>query len=129
MTDLTEKFAMSKYASTADRNAAMLDEIEHLALDLHTERAAVAALRETIAGLRESANLRVRYHAAELADVTAGLDHVVEQAARNADEVLRLREQLEGEYDRGYQAAMQRQAVEVDALIAQWPRATPKGKK
>ena len=41
----------------------------------------------------------------------------------------RLREQLEDEYNRGYQAAMQRQATEVDALIAQWPRATPKGKK
>ena len=96
---------------------------------LHEAADEIDRLQATIAGLRESANLRVRYHAAELADVTAEREHAVEQAAANADEVLTLREQLEGEYDRGYQAAMQRQAVEVDALIAQWPRAKPKGKK
>ena len=100
------------------------DEIEHLTLDLHTERAAVVALRaelaaraETgppmsrgtnadgtpkmgtmrdcmldymqaaeaeageadklraeIAALRKSASLRVQFHAAELADVTAELE-------------------------------------------------------
>ena len=49
------------------------DEIEHLTLDLHTERATVAALRAEVAGLRESAALRVQFHAAELADVTAEL--------------------------------------------------------
>ena len=87
------------------------DEIEHLTLDLHTERATVAALRAEVASLRKSAALRVQFHAAELADVTAE------------------REQLEDGYNRGYQAAMQRQATEVDALIAQWPKAKPKGKK
>ena len=50
------------------------DEIEHLALDLQTERAAVVALQATVAGLRKSASLRVQFHAAELADVTAELE-------------------------------------------------------
>ena len=62
-------------------------EIEHLALELQTERA-------TVAGLRKSAALRVQFHAAELADMTAERDHAVEQAAKNADEVVRLREQV-----------------------------------
>ena len=48
MSNYAEQFAMSKYASGADRSAAMLAELGHLALDLHTERAAVVALRETI---------------------------------------------------------------------------------
>ena len=39
MTDIAQEFAMSMYASTADRNAAMLAEIERL-------RAEVAGLRE-----------------------------------------------------------------------------------
>ena len=71
-------------------------EIEHLALDLQTERAAVVALRAEIAGLRKSAALRVQFHAAELADVIAERDHAVEQAAKNADEVLRLRAEVAG---------------------------------
>ena len=41
MTDITQEFAMSMYASTADRNAAMLAEIERL-------RAEVAGLREAL---------------------------------------------------------------------------------
>ena len=40
-----------------------------------------------------------------------------------------LREQLESEYDRGYRVAMHRQAVEVDALLAEWQRAKQKGTK
>lgn len=31
--DIAEEFAMSKFASSADRNAALLDEIERLRLD------------------------------------------------------------------------------------------------
>ena len=50
------------------------DEIDHLALDLQTERAAVVALRAEIAALRKSASLRVQFHAAELADVMAELE-------------------------------------------------------
>ena len=49
------------------------DEVEGLELELHTERAAVAGLRAEIACLRDSAALRVQFHAAELADVTAEL--------------------------------------------------------
>ena len=65
-----------RYATTS-RPGGICDEaaneLEHLALDLHTERAAVVALQAEIAGLRKSAALRVQFHAAELADVTAEL--------------------------------------------------------
>ncbi len=43
------------------------------------QAAEIERLTATVAGLRESANLRVRYHAAELADVTAERDEAREQ--------------------------------------------------
>ena len=52
MSNYAEQFAMSKYASGADRSAAMLAELGHLALDLHTERAAVVALTLELANAR-----------------------------------------------------------------------------
>ena len=66
----------------------------------------------------------------ELANARAsGIHSCHDNCTRSGCVNARLREQLEGEYNRGYQAAMQRQAVEVDALIAQWPREKPKGTK
>ena len=73
---------MTKPANMTDRELQSLrneghdevaDEIEHLTIDLQTERAAVVALQAEIAALRKSASLRVQFHAAELADVTAEL--------------------------------------------------------
>ncbi len=45
------------------------------------QAAEIERLTATVAGLRESANLRVRYHAAELADVTAERDEAREEVA------------------------------------------------
>ena len=67
--------------------------------------AEIERLTATVAGLRESANLRVRYHSAELADVTAERDEAREEVARlkdarvqfsgaDAAEIKRLRDQL-----------------------------------
>ena len=77
MTTLIERlrFTASHGVSVwGDLQIEAADEIEQLTLDLHSERAAVVALRAGIAELRESANLRVRFHAAELADMTAERD-------------------------------------------------------
>ena len=67
MDDLTQQFAMSKFASSSDRSNAMLAEIERLRTDLETEKrfgdllkAERDALRAEVDGLRADA-LRYRW--------------------------------------------------------------------
>ena len=75
MTDITERLrSYGPHHHDVRLHFEAADEIEHLTLDLHTERAAVVALQAEIAALRKSASLRVQFHAAGLADMTAERD-------------------------------------------------------
>ena len=64
--------------------------------DLNDEAAdELDRFRTSLVRLKMQLDQQREYHAAELADVISERDHAVEQAAKNADEVLRLREALE----------------------------------
>ena len=89
MTDLTERLRLGAsisrarnlnldYAKVADEAA---DEIERL--------------QATIAGLRKSASLRVRFHAAGLADVTAERDMWKDTLAQRGRELANVTAELE----------------------------------
>ena len=55
MTDIVRRLRVQANCNKMGIFATAADEIEHLTLDLHTERAAVVALRAEVAGLREDA--------------------------------------------------------------------------
>lgn len=99
MTDLIKRlrFELSEGYTICGEAA---DEIEHLVLDLHTERAAVAALREELANARAVDVHSCHDGCTRAGCVAAGLRAEVaaieEQAVKNADEVLALREQVTG---------------------------------
>ena len=113
------------------------DELEGCNLDLHTERAAVTSLRAEIACLRESASLRVQFHAAELADVAAelanakvsGIHSCHDGCTRSGCVNGRLREQLSSReadiqeaFERGQLLEQARRSVPVDKSSDQWQR-------
>ena len=83
MTDIVRRLRESAAPlSDPDLNDEAADELERF--------------QTSLVRLKMQLDQQREYHAAELADVMAERDHAVEQAAKNADKVLRLREQVAG---------------------------------
>ncbi len=97
MSDITDRFAMSQYASRADRDAAMLAEIDRLLIQRDDYKSDLLAMQRERDALRETqANFGQVQHdlLSQIDALQVKYEHAVEQAAKNADEVLALREQL-----------------------------------
>jgi chromosome segregation ATPase len=97
MSDITDRFAMSQYASRADRDAAMLAEIDRLLIQRDDYKSDLLAMQRERDALRETQAKFGQVQHDLLSQIDAlqvKYEHAVEQAAKNADEVLALREQL-----------------------------------
>jgi hypothetical protein len=83
MSDLTDRFAMSMYASSADRHAAMLTEIDRLTAEVQQLRADNTDLQnKVVMPLQEQLTLAESVRAAQVAGLTDGLAKLEQDAAR-----------------------------------------------